>query len=229
MSLTNFVSYENAHDLLVKIGQELRALNGAYVIKGNILFANLPATPTVEMSGYVYNVTDEFTTDARFIEGAGKKYSANTNVVIRDDSTYAEVTPVGSEDPSTEGWYEIDAETGKYILSQDTTVDITKTYYAKTESVHYDVISSFVDVEGIEQKIKDVSDMITGEFDDTLAYSAGNVVVHEGDLFKFKVDHTINTPWNAAEVDATTVIELIQSAEPSSLTTQQMNSLLALF
>lgn len=228
MSLTNFVSYANAHDLMARLGQELRALNGAYVIKGNCTFANLPASPTVDMNGYVYNVTDDFTTDARFIEGAGKKYSANTNVVIRDDSTYAEVTPVGSENPTTEGWYEIDSETGKYVLSQDTTVDSTKTYYTKTVSVHFDVISTFVDVEGIEQKIQDVSDMITGEFDETLAYSIGDVVVYEGDLYKFKAAHTANDPWDATEVDATTVIELIQSAEPSELTTQQVNALLAL-
>lgn len=42
-------------------------------------------------------------------------------------TTYVPVTPVGSENPSTEGWYELVA--GSYILSEDTTVDEEKTYY----------------------------------------------------------------------------------------------------
>lgn len=37
------------------------------------------------------------------------------------------VTPAGSEDPSQEGWYEI--VDGKYVLTEDTTVDAGKTYY----------------------------------------------------------------------------------------------------
>lgn len=37
------------------------------------------------------------------------------------------VTPVGSEDPSAEGWYEL--VDGKFVLSEDTTVDAGKTYY----------------------------------------------------------------------------------------------------
>lgn len=38
-----------------------------------------------------------------------------------------EVEPVGSEDPSSEGWYEL--VSGEYVLSTDTTVDAGKTYY----------------------------------------------------------------------------------------------------
>lgn len=37
------------------------------------------------------------------------------------------VTPEGTENPSTEGWYEI--VDGAYVLSEDTTVDGEKTYY----------------------------------------------------------------------------------------------------
>lgn len=43
---------------------------------------------------------------------------------------YTAVTPVGSENPVTEGWYEKSGNT--YVLSADTTVDPLKTYYSKT-------------------------------------------------------------------------------------------------
>ena len=80
--MANYVSYANATELMTAIGQKFAALNGAYVVKGNSAFANLPSTLTAAMSGYVYNVTDDFTTDSRFVEGAGKDYPAGTNVVI---------------------------------------------------------------------------------------------------------------------------------------------------
>lgn len=43
---------------------------------------------------------------------------------------YTAVTPVGSENPATEGWYEKSGNT--YVLSADTTVNAQKTYYSKT-------------------------------------------------------------------------------------------------
>lgn len=52
-------------------------------------------------------------------------------------STYTAVTPVGTENPSTEGWYEEGASTGNYILSTDTSVDGTKTYYTRTPGAGY--------------------------------------------------------------------------------------------
>lgn len=38
-----------------------------------------------------------------------------------------EVEPAGSEDPSSEGWYEL--VSGEYVLSSDVIVDVAKTYY----------------------------------------------------------------------------------------------------
>lgn len=43
---------------------------------------------------------------------------------------YTAVTPVGSENPTTEGWYEKSGNT--YVATTDTTVDAQKTYYSKT-------------------------------------------------------------------------------------------------
>lgn len=44
-------------------------------------------------------------------------------------STYVAVTPSGSENPSTEGWYELSG--GSYVLSQDSEIAHEKTYYEK--------------------------------------------------------------------------------------------------
>ena len=230
MATKNFVSYADATELMTAIGTKFKALNGAYVIRGNSTFANLPTVLTAAMNGYVYNVTDDFTTTSDFVEGAGKKYPAGTNVVIANIGavTYSAVTPEGTEDPSAEGWYEESG--GVYTLSEDTTVDGSKTYYEAVTSVNmkYDVIGEFVDVEALETAIQNVSDMITGEFDETLDYAAQDIVVYEGKLYQFKAAHDADDPWDADNVDERTVVELISSAEPASLTTEQITALIAL-
>ena len=50
--MANFVSYENAEVILTDIGDKLRAVNGAYVLRGSVAFANLPASLTKTMTGY---------------------------------------------------------------------------------------------------------------------------------------------------------------------------------
>ena len=57
------------------------ALTSAIVPKGTVTYASLP-TPAKANLGYMYNVSDAFTTDARFVEGAGKKYAAGANVYV---------------------------------------------------------------------------------------------------------------------------------------------------
>ena len=46
--------------------------------------------------------------------------------------TYTAVSPVGTENPKTEGWYILSGD--NYILTTDTAVDSNKTYYERTES-----------------------------------------------------------------------------------------------
>lgn len=57
------------------------ALTSAIVPKGTVAYANLP-TPAKANLGYMYNVSDAFTTDARFVDGASKKYEAGSNVYV---------------------------------------------------------------------------------------------------------------------------------------------------
>lgn len=216
--MANFVSNDNMTALMNGIATKFNSLGGAWKFRGSVTFANLPSTITPAMAGYLYNITNDFTTDARFIEGAGKKYTAGTNVAVADLTTYSAVTPVGSEDPSSEGWYEL--VNGKYVLSVDTAVDNEKTYYSAVVDVKFDVAGSFEDLEN-------VYNMIAGTFSTSEPYSAGDVVIYDGSLYKFNADHAAGA-WNPLEVDSTTVTALVTAAEPDSLTTAQITALLAL-
>ena len=226
MSVKNFVSFQDAQELFAAVGKELKAKKSGYTFRGNSTFANLPATLTEAMDGYVYNVTDAFTTDSRFQDGIGKKYPAGTDVVVADLSTYAEVTPQEGDNPATEGWYEL--YDGKYIITEDTSVESGKTYYAKTAVYKFAIGQGFIDVDGINNRINTVVADLADAFDSALPYTIGAIVTHDDGLFKFKAAHTANTDWDATEVDAVTVEELIASAEPDSLTTAQVNALLDL-
>lgn len=226
--MANFVSYANATEIVSKIGNKLDSLQGALVYRGSVAFANLPATLTKAMTGYTYNVTDAFTTDSRFVEGTGKSYPAGTDVAVANFSTYDEATPVGNENPTTEGWYEYNQVTGKYFLSEDTEVDGEKTYYVYTEIIKFSIGVGFIDVSGINSRITTVAADIAPAFDATSAYAIGEIVTYQDALYKFKAAHTANDPWSSSEVDAVKVKDLIASAEPDSLTTAQVNALLAL-
>lgn len=61
------------------------AVSGVYTPKGSIAFASLPV-PVAGKVGWVYNITDAFTTDNHFIEGEGRDYPAGTNVVCAEIS-----------------------------------------------------------------------------------------------------------------------------------------------
>ena len=55
------------------------AVSSVYRPKGSVAFSALPAL-TAAKAGDVYNVEGAFTTTADFVEGAGKKHPAGTNV-----------------------------------------------------------------------------------------------------------------------------------------------------
>lgn len=185
--MTNFVSYANATDLMTEIGNKLatKADQGAYIFRGSVTFANLPATLTKSMTGYTYNVTDGFTTTADFIEGAGKTYPAGTDVTVAN---------VGTD------------------LSPD---------------MKWNVDGSFYNMQLIEDRIDDTQDMIAPAFDATAAYAIGDIVTYQDGLYKFKAAHVAGA-WDATEVDSATVKDLLAAMEPDSLTSAQVQALIAL-
>jgi len=53
----------------------------AYKASGTIVYEELPE-PAEAVLGNVYNISNDFTTDADFVEGTGKQYKAGVNVAI---------------------------------------------------------------------------------------------------------------------------------------------------
>lgn len=56
------------------------AIASVYKPVGSSAFANLPLL-SAGIEGYVFNITDAFTTTSDFVEGAGNSYPAGTNIV----------------------------------------------------------------------------------------------------------------------------------------------------
>ena len=65
-------------------------IGAVYKPVGSVAFTGLPSAPGASELGNVYNVTDAFTADARFVAGEqGKQYPAGTNVaVVQDGDSY---------------------------------------------------------------------------------------------------------------------------------------------
>ena len=70
--------YQTAGDVETAINSKLTS---TYKAGGSVAFASLPAAEAANL-GKVYNVTDAFTTTENFIEGAGQKHPAGTNVAV---------------------------------------------------------------------------------------------------------------------------------------------------
>lgn len=78
-NLTN--NYYNKTETDSKIDEKIAIKVGStYKAAGSIKFSSLPAPSAIE-EGKVYNISDAFTTDENFVEGAGQNYPAGTNVV----------------------------------------------------------------------------------------------------------------------------------------------------
>ena len=71
------------------VDTEISSLPAAYHPKGSVTFANIPTTGLTE--GDVYNITNSFTIDSRFVdyvEGETKTYPAGTNIAYTSDGKW---------------------------------------------------------------------------------------------------------------------------------------------
>ena len=74
---------DNAKYYKEQAEQISQGLGGALLPMGTIPFSKLPEQ--TKMSGYMYNISDDFTTDETFKDGSGYTYSAGTNVYYTAD------------------------------------------------------------------------------------------------------------------------------------------------
>ena len=82
-------NYYNKTQTDSKIDEKIAAkVSSTYKAAGTVQFASLP-TPSATEEGKVYNISDAFTTTEDFVEGAGQRYPAGTNVVCIDTADEA--------------------------------------------------------------------------------------------------------------------------------------------
>lgn len=77
---------DNASYFYEQVKRISQGLQGALMPMGTITFAQLPNAAA--QAGYMYNISDEFTTDDTFNEGAGHEYPAGTNVYLTADGKW---------------------------------------------------------------------------------------------------------------------------------------------
>lgn len=82
--------------------------------------------------------------------------------------TYDPVTPVGTENPKELGWYEYDSVNDEYVLSQDETVQVGTSYFAKHEEYTKGVIYVYSGVAWVAQSSGDTFTHITEQEIDAL-------------------------------------------------------------
>lgn len=117
--------------------------------------------------------------------------------------------------------------TGK-VYEAGTNVAVVNTGTEQAPAMKFDTLGSFIDTSAIDARINAVLADIAPEFAAANAYAIGNVVTYNDQLYKFKAAHSAGSAWDASEVDAVNVLDLIDAAEPDSLTSAQMTALIAI-
>ena len=92
-------------------------------------------------------------------------------------------------------------------LTQQEKMDASKVYFipSRTRIYYKNVLYGGGGGGGVD------TSLIAEDFDSSLAYSVGDVVINNGSLYKFTSAHTADDPWDATEVIETSVIELIKN------------------
>lgn len=242
--MANFVSYANATDLMGAIAARFNQIGAAFQYRGTTAFAGLPSTLQKSMVGYVYNVSDAFTTDARFIEGAGKSYSAGTDVCVIDAGTagtpdykfnvaanFVDLTPINTRINNTQADIAPAFDTaqaysaGNKVMYEDHlyifTASKTAGAWDATKVTSIDIITL---TDATNVNVGKLQNDIAPAFSAASAYSSGDKVMYEGQLYEFSADKTAGA-WDSTKVTAINVVSLIESAEPDSLTSAQITAL----
>lgn len=169
-------------------------LSTVYKTQGSTTFANLPTTLTSAQEGFVYNISEEFTTTALFIEGAGKTYPSGTNVVVvKVDSAYKYDVLAGMVDLSSYVTNEkltsalMNKQDNLYLTAtklNSSIVDITSN--TNTLIVNKLHISDYSSAQGpaVVLSLGDVTSGIEFESDDSISYF-GSEIVNKKSLLNF--------------------------------------------
>ena len=161
------------------------AISSVYKPGGSAAFDSLPELSAANL-GKVVNVTDDFTTTADFVEGAGKMHPAGTNVGIVDTDTTG-------ESPS----YKYDVLAGFVDLSG----------YSSTEQMNAAIlaaISGLIKKSDLDAEITGSGNVITGaSYDKTtgkMTFTKGMTALTENDFEEY-TDAQIDALWNPQDTN----------------------------
>lgn len=91
------------------------SLGHPVVPKGTVTFANLPSLSSV-VGGWMYNISNSFTSDNRFKDGAGINYGAGNNVYCLEDKTPRLLTTVYNDLTQDDAsYYYAHDDSGDYV------------------------------------------------------------------------------------------------------------------
>lgn len=76
----------NSYYYYEKVRNIISGLENGFIPMGTISFSELATVD--KLTGYVYNIRDDFTTDESFAEGSGKSYTSGVNVYCRSDGLW---------------------------------------------------------------------------------------------------------------------------------------------
>lgn len=125
---------DNAKYYFEQVKDVSEAIKGGLQPRGTVAFADLPALADVN-AGWMYNISDEFTTTADFKEGAGSTVPAGANIYKTSDDKWDVLagTPVTgikgvNEDSFRRGNVELTAENVGAVATGGDTAENTATF-----------------------------------------------------------------------------------------------------
>ena len=149
---------------------------GGLVFQGSVAFASIPTTGLT--NGDMYNITDAFTTDSRFIEGAGISVAAGTNIAWIDSVSKWDLLSPGGGTGSLSGL-----------------TDVTITSVATGQVLAYDGskwVNTGLTIPSTLSALSDVT-LTTPSSDQLLKYDGSKWVNGQDALSKLS-DVTLSTP-----------------------------------
>ena len=144
---------QNVEAALAELLGKIQAVPTAIVPKGTKTFAQLsPSTDLVAANlGFMYNISDAFTTTSDFAEGAGHSIPAGANVYVANVGTAAE--PVYKYDIFA-GMYDLSGYALKSEMAiEDVQGDSTKKKITLKSGLYQDVLVAHQDISGKANKV----------------------------------------------------------------------------
>lgn len=224
-----FGEYYNKTETESKIDEKINvAISTTYRAAGSIAFEALPALAASE-EGKVYNISNEFTTTANFVEGAGKKYPVGTNVVCIDVGTdeykwdvlagFVDTSALATKQELTEGLEtKVDKVAGSSLVTDTLIAKLTG--MAEIKSVKEDELSIASDTKQLSI-LAITQDKVTGlsaSLDNKVNVEAGKSLVEDTLIAKLTGMTEIKGVSGELEIGADDKILSVKAIDQSKVT-----------